>query len=552
MNDVCFLQRSRTSPADSAWLRWRLAALVAVSIATTPTTSPAADPAGQRSARPNIVVLLADDLGFSDLGCYGGEIDTPHLDRLAADGLRFTQFYNAGRCCPTRAALLTGLHPHQAGVGDMEDDLGAAGYRGFLNDRCLTIAEALRSAGYRSGMAGKWNVGYRPGQRPLDRGFAHYFGLLRGASDYFDPRVGPRAKISLFARDAAIVTDFPADFYATDAFTDAAIAQLDELAAAGPFFLYVAYTAPHSPLQARPEGIAKYRGRFRAGWQVLGERRRARMIELGLLADAGLPQAADSTTPDSMVPEWPESAAERDALDLKMAVYAAQVETMDRGVGRLVAALRDKQLLDDTLILFLSDNGADGHPEPATALPPGPKGSSHIYGRGWAHLGNTPLRGYKRELWEGGIATPLIAHWPKGLRQHGVTHEVGHVVDLWPTCVELAGLDPAQVAAGNKTLPTAGRSLVPIFRTGKREPHPTLFWEHEGHRAVRRGDLKLVAPRDAAWQLFDMITDRAEAHDRAPQHPSIVAELSQLHADWSQQVGVVPWNELRKQTAPKP
>lgn len=485
------------------------------------------------ATKPNIVLILADDLGFSDLGCYGGEIDTPHLDRLADGGLRFTQFYNCGRCCPTRAALLTGLYPHQVGVGDMENDLGHPSYRGYLNDRCLTIAEALQPAGYRSFAAGKWNVGFRRTQWPVDRGFERYFGLLRGASDYFDPRVGPRAGISLFARDDQVLTDFPDDFYLTDAISDEAVSYLDQTGNE-PFFLYVAYTAPHSPLQARPTDIAKYRGRYRDGWNALAERRLARMAELKVI-DATHPRAPS----EPQIPDWSSLSAERiDFEDLKMAVYAAQVETIDRGIGRITAKLREKRLLDHTLIMFLSDNGADGWPEGATKLPPGPKGSSHIYGRPWAHLSNTPLRGYKRELYEGGISTPLVVHWPHGLRQHGLTNEPGHVIDVLPTCLELVGAEYPRRVDDRAMTPLVGRSLAPIFSTGRRSPHAALYWEHEGHRAVRRGNDKLVAPAGGKWQLYALATDRNESHDLAEERPDDVSELKTLYNTWAAEVGV--------------
>lgn len=492
--------------------------------------------------RPNIVLILADDLGYSDLGCYGGEIDTPHLDRLADGGLRFTQFYNCGRCCPTRAALLTGLYPHQAGVGDMEENLGRPAYHGFLNDRCVTIAEALKPAGYRTYMTGKWNVGWSRPHWPIDRGFHRYFGLLRGASDYFDPRVGRRAGISLFARNDRVVDKFPDDFYLTDAISDEAARYVRDTPSQQPFFLYVAYTAPHSPLQARPEDIAKYRGKYHDDWNVYAKRR------LGKMRIDGLAPSSDRDVAiDPSIPLWSSlSPQEQDLEDLKMSIYAAQVETMDRGIGRIVAALREKKILDDTLILFLSDNGGDGNPEGATKEPPGPKGSSHIYGRGWARVSNTPLRGYKRELWEGGIATPLIAHWPRGLRVREFTDQVGHVIDVMPTLLELTGGKYPPSDVDPELTPLAGRSLAPIFRNenlpSRNEP---LFWEHEGHRAVRRGNWKLIAPHGREWQLYDLGRDRSETRNLAAQHPTIVDELQALYTVWAKEVGVVPWDELR-------
>lgn len=510
--------------------------LLALLAASSPTSACAVAP------RPNIVLIMADDLGYSDLGCYGGEIDTPHLDRLAAGGLRFTQFYNCGRCCPTRAALLTGLYPHQAGVGDMEDNLGHPAYQGYLNQNCVTIAEALRPAGYHTYMAGKWNVGWSRPHWPVDRGFERYFGLLRGASDYFDPRVGGRAKISLFARDDKIVKEFPDDFYLTDAISDEAAQYVREAPPREPFFLYVAYTAPHSPLQARPDDIAKYRGKYGDGWDAYAKRRLGKLRIDGLVRDSAAVAAADSRIADwsTLSPE------QQDFEDLKMAVYAAQVETMDRGVGRIVASLREKKVFDDTLILFHSDNGGDGNPEGATAEPPGPKGSSHIYGRAWARVSNTPLRGYKRELWEGGIASPLIVHWPRGLRHRELTDEAAHVIDLLPTCLELAGAKYPEHVGDREITPPAGRSLAPIFRSESFRREEPLFWEHEGHRAVRQSGWKLIAPRGGAWQLYDLTADRTETHDLAAKHPTQVAEMKKLYESWAIRVGIVPWEELQR------
>jgi arylsulfatase A-like enzyme len=496
-----------------------------------------ADELAEGTQRPNIVLIMADDLGFSDLGCYGGEIETPNVDRLAAGGMRFTQFYNCGRCCPTRASLLTGLYAHQAGVGGMEEDRGLPGYRGFLNRRSITIAEGLAAAGYRSYLAGKWNVGHVPGQWPVDRGFARHFGLLRGAADYFDPRVGPRRNASLFALDGEPFTEFPADFYATDAYTDYAVQYVEEhrkSSPADPFFLYVAYTAPHSPLQAPPAEIARYRGRYRAGWDELAGKRRARQKELGLW-----PGDVPETAADPQVPAWSD-AKDQGALELKMAVYAAQVDRMDQGIGRLVETLRRTGVLENTLILFLSDNGADGAPEGAVGPEPGPKGSSHIYGRPWAHLSNTPLAGYKREMNEGGISTPLIAVWLGVIEPGRIAADPGHVIDLLPTCLAVAGAEYPRAFAGEKLQPVEGKSLVPLFRGGTRTPHDVLAWEHDGRRAVRRGDWKLVADRGKAWRLYNLADDRGEAHDRAAEEPAKVAELQAAYEAWATRVGVAP------------
>lgn len=490
--------------------------------------------------RPNIVLILADDLGFSDLGCYGSEIPTPHLDRLAAHGMRFTQFYNAGRCCPTRASLLTGLYPHQAGVGHMEANLALPAYQGFLNGHCVTIAEVLRTQGYRTLMTGKWNVGHVRPQWPVDRGFERYFGLLRGASNYFDPRVGPRRNASQFALDDQPFTSFDETFFATDTFTDYAVRWIEESAGKGPFFLYTAYTAPHSPLHAHAEDIERHRGKYGEGWDVLRRRRYRRMIELGLLdADMKLPPS------DPRVPAWTD-VTDQDFQDLKMAVFAAQVARMDRGIGRIVEALDRTGALQNTLLMFLSDNGGDGESESATKdIPPGPKESSHIYGRPWAQLSNTPFRGYKHQTLEGGIATPLIAHWPATIKTAAITHQPGHIIDLMATCLDAAGVQYPQTHEGRTILPLEGKSLLPIFRSGQREPHAALFWEHEGHRAVRQGQWKLVALHNVPWQLYDLAADRTEVDDRASTSSDRVRELIALYDAWAARCGVVPWAEIK-------
>jgi arylsulfatase len=513
-------------------------------------------PGAEVEMRPNIVLIMADDLGFSDLGCYGGEIETPNLDRLAAGGLRFTQFYNCGRCCPTRAALLTGLYPHQTGVGLMEEDVGLPAYQGYLNRRCVTIAEVLKTAGYRTLMAGKWNVGYTRPHWPVDRGFDRYFGLLRGASNYFDPRVGPRAGISLFALDDRVFREFDEKFYATDAFTDRAIEFLGDGTDERPFFLYVAYTAPHSPLHAWPEDIAKYRGKYLKGWDELRLKRYIAMREMGII-DARV----SLTHGDPQVKAWKDvDAATADAYDLKMAVYAAQVDRMDQGIGRIVKKLDELGATENTLVMFLSDNGGDAQPEGSTKdVPPGPKESAHIYGREWANLSNTPFRGYKHAMHEGGIATPLIMHWPRGIairdpelvvklpadktleiRPSRLVHTPGHVIDLMTTCVDVAGAAYPQTINGEEILPLEGRSLL-----SGQPLHDALYWEHEGNRAVLTKDWKLVANYGRPWELYDRQTDRTELRDMADIRREVVADLAAQYDAWANRVGVVPWDDVR-------
>jgi arylsulfatase len=491
--------------------------------------------------RPNVVIILADDLGFSDIEPYGSEIPTPNLSRLAAEGLRFTQFYNAARCCPTRAALLTGLYPHQAGVGHMLQDWGRPGYAPGLNDRVATIAERLRDAGYRSYHVGKWHVGgFGPAAGrnfPLDRGFERAVGTA-GGGNYFDPKP--------LYEDRRALTHGP-DIYVTDFFTDAAVRFIEEHArdyAGRPFFLHLCYTAPHFPLQAKPADIARHRGRYRDGWDRLRERRFARQQALGICAPHGTLSPRDPAARAwEAVPE-----AERDEWELRMAVHAAMIDCMDQGIGRVLEALGRAGVERDTLVLFLSDNGAsaealDSWPNPGRGHKPGSvvgtRESHRCLEIGWANAANTPLREHKMWVHEGGIATPLIARWPAGIGARGaLTDAVGHVIDLVPTFVELAG-----AGARPQLAPLEGTSLVPALRGGALAER-TLAWEHEGNRALRRGRWKLVASFGGPWELYDLEADRTETRDRAAEEPERVRELAAAWEAWARRVGVVPWEQL--------
>jgi arylsulfatase len=483
--------------------------------------------------RPNIVLIMADDMGFSDLGCYGSEIATPNLDRLAAGGVRFTQFYNTARCCPTRSSLLTGLYPHQAGVGHMVNDRGLPAYQGYLNNRSATIAEALAPAGYRTLMSGKWHVGEKRPHWPLDRGFQRYFGLISGGSNYF--RLDPGRQMALGNQPFTP----PERFYMTDAFTDYALGFLDEHKGdRAPFFLYLAYTSPHWPLHAWPEDIARYRGRYRIGWDELRRRRHRRMIEMGLV-DGRWPL----TPRDAAAPAW-KDVKDADLRDLRMAVYAAQIDRMDQNIGRVLAKLREMGVERNTLVLFLADNGgcAEEIERGTAGALPGTPDSFTSYGLPWANSSNTPFRLYKHWVHEGGIATPLIAYWPGVIRKPGaITHQPGHVIDLMATCVDVAGATyPTTVT------PLEGKSLAPILEGRKRRPHEALFWEHEGNRAVRQGQWKLVSRHPAGWELHDLARDRTEMGDLASRHPGRVRKMAALYESWAARCGVVPWERLRK------
>ena len=509
---------------------------------------PVAAGQGGPTRRPNILLIMADDMGFSDIGCYGGEIQTPNLDRLAARGLRFTQFYNTARCCPTRASLLTGLYPHQAGIGHMVgqkklDGKPVPGYLGHLNDRCVTIAEALRPAGYRTLMAGKWHVGEDHPYWPCDRGFEHYYGLISGGSNYW--RLDPGRKM---ARDNEPAEPQGEKFYMTDAFTDNALAFLDKCGRGPqPFFLYVAFTSPHWPLHAWPEDIARYKGKYLKGWDVLRHERHKRQIEMGLV-DGKWPL----TPRDSSAPPW-EDVKDKEERDLRMAVYAAQVDRMDQNIGRLLKKLDELGAAENTLILFLADNGgcAEVVDRGKPGVPPGPADSFLSYGLPWANASNTPFRLYKHWVHEGGIATPLIAHWPARIKPGGtLTPQVGHLVDIMATCCDVAGVEYPKTYDGREVTPLEGRSLAPIFDGRQREPHKAIFWEHEGNRAVRMGKWKLVSRHPGGWELYDMEADRTELANLAAGQPDRVKEMVAAYDAWAARAGVVPWGEFGKREKP--
>jgi arylsulfatase A-like enzyme len=541
----------------------------------------ARQPAGA-AARPNIIIILSDDIGFSDLGCYGGEIHTPTLDRLANRGLRFSQFYNCARCCPTRAALLTGVYPHQTGVGHMTEDRGYEGYRGDLNRRTVTIAEVLRTAGYRNYAVGKWHVtkATRPeGPKhnwPLQRGFDRFYGTITGAGSYFDP--------GTLTRDNIMISPFadpeyqPEVFYYTDAISDHAVRFLREHVSAfphQPFFMYVCYTAAHWPLHALEEDIAKYRGRYDGGYGPIRLARFERLKDLGLIS----PQWELSP----QVGNWEK--VEHKAWEARcMEVYAAQIDRMDQGIGRIVAALEETGQLENTVIFYLQDNGAcqeslgrTGNwrrpvepsfpPIPAEAIRtdvvplqnrrgvptltgpnvmPGPEDTYISYGINWANVSNTPFREYKHFVHEGGIATPLIVHWPAGIKRQGeIEHTPAHVIDLMPTCVELAGAEYPREFAGETILPPEGVSLLPLFQGKSLIRKEPLFWEHEGNRAVRDGKWKLVAKENAPWELYDMEADRTEMHNLAEQYPEVVERLAAAWDRWAARAQVLPLGAWR-------
>ncbi len=497
--------------------------------------------------QPNIVLILVDDMGFSDLGCYGGEIPTPNIDALAKNGLRFTSFYNTARSCPTRASLLTGLYQHQTGIGLMTTegnnnfDYGVDGYRGYLNRSCVTIAEVLKMNGYNTYMTGKWHLGsdtlYK---RPLQRGFDHFYGSYQGAFSYFDPK-GVRCLI-----DQVDTVRAPKGWYATDAFTDKAI---DFIKAKNnnknPFFLYLAYNAPHWPLHAKNEDIEKFVGKFTKGWDVLRKERFERQLKMGLF------DAKTQLTPrDERVRPWDTvSDEQKKESDYRMAVYAAQVFCVDYNIGKLVQYLKDTKQFDNTLIMFLSDNGACAEPYKEfgggeiTEINDPNKSGAISYGIGWANLSNTPFRNYKVNAEEGGIATPFIAHWPKGIKkQRGkITNTQSHIINIMPTILEIVGAGYPENFNGNAILPLEGKSLLPTFIHGSQPEPEYQFWEHSNNCAVRKGKWKAVSRFGTdEWKLYNLETDRTEMINLAEQYPDIVQDLVSQWQQWAMRCKVIP------------
>jgi arylsulfatase len=499
--------------------------------------------------RPNVVVILVDDVGFSDVGCYGSEIPTPHIDALAAGGLRFSSFSNTARCSTTRAALLTGLYPHQAGMGHLDGIRRphSQGTHGRLHDRCVTLAEVLAQAGYHTSIVGKWHLGQQHGTPPWDRGFRRTATTQFGELAFPTEQSPPATKV-VYLDGRAVPADSPevgvGEWYGTEMFTDWALKFVDDsLGQKMPFFLYVAHGAAHFPLKAPADVIARHRGRYRAGWDRLREERHRRQIELGLVDPIWplAPRPAD-------VPAWDSlSDADRDRFDSIMAVYAAMIECIDTSVGRLVAGLRDRGVLDDTLILFLSDNGGNAESGPLGLAEGSPIGGPHsrvVLGMGWATLANTPFRRYKHFTHEGGIATPLIAHWPAGIaadRRGGIEPAPGHVIDVMPTLVEVCVATHPAEHRGHHILPCEGTSLVPAFAGQPIHRWKPIFWEHEGNKAIRSGRWKAVLKHGGPWELYDMEADRTELRDLAAERTAVRDLLVNQWTEWAASSFVDPW-----------
>lgn len=534
-------------------------------------------PEMEKDTRPNIVLIMADDLGFSDIGCYGGEINTPNLDYLAKKGLRFSQFYNTSRCCPTRASLLTGLYNHQAGIGNMTTDQNQAGYRGHLLENTVTLAEVLKQAGYHTGMTGKWHVSntiiqpdpadqlkwlnhrsYYPAfspleQYPVNRGFEKFYGTLWGVVDFFDP-------FSLVHGNEP-VKSVPKDYYHTDALNDSAAAFIRQFSKDDkPFFLYVAHNAPHWPLQAVPEDIEKYKNTYLKGWDVIRKERYQRMIEKGIIN----PSTQNLAPRQNEKKQWTDN-KNKDYDAWAMAVHAAMIDRMDQGIGRIIETLRETGRLDNTLILFLSDNGASpevcanfgpGFDRPGETrdgkkivypvnkeVLPGPQTVFASIGPEWANVSNTPYRLWKIESYEGGVQTPLIAFWPEGIKANkgSITSQSGHVMDFMATFTELARAEYPATSQGKAIIPMDGLSLLPILKGQKRKGHETIFNEHNNRRYARQGDWKIVsAGTDGTWELYNLKNDGTETINLANKYPEKVKQLDSLWQNWASKKKVYP------------
>ena len=476
------------------------------------------------SEKPNIIIIMADDMGWSDIGCYGGEIQTPNIDRLATEGLRLTQFYNNAKCTTTRASLMTGLYPRNGGRGIR-----------LLNDKMVTISEILKGAGYQTALSGKWHLGSKKPNRPIDRGFDEYYGLMDGCCSYFNPiRRDPDFKggrIRVFGHNNRIrEKPFPENYYATDAFTDHAIKTIRRFSDnQTPFFLNISYTAPHYPLHAKSEDIAKYKGKYLGGWDQLRQDRHRRLIKAGLVDPNWQIWKHDPKAYawNKTNPVWE---------DLRMATYAGMIDSMDQNIGRILQTLEELDIIHNTLIMFLSDNGGCAE-EPGgrdMSQVPGLPETYTAVGPSWGWAQNTPFRRYKARMYEGGIATPFIAYWPDMIKANTMTNQVGHIIDLLPTFLDIVDKSYPKTRNGISILPVEGLSLLPIFQGKQRAGHQTLYWHFSNNHAVRQAKWKLVWDKSfKQWELYDLIADRTESHNLAASYPDRVKQMQMLYQTWA-------------------
>ncbi len=537
----------------------------------------------QKTKKPNVVVILTDDMGYSDIGCFGSEISTPNIDKLAANGLRFTHFYNTARCSPTRASLLTGLYPHQAGMGHLSsENFKEEGYVDDLSKQAVTMAEVFQQAGYATYMTGKWHIAKskaKDGDKsnwPMQRGFQRFFGTLNGSGSFYDPG-------TLMSNNTFIAP--PTNFYYTDAISDTAVKFIRENPKEKPFFFYIAYTGAHWPLHAPENEVQKYKGLYDKGWDATRQQRFEKLKKLGIISDKAV-----LTERGVAIPEW-KNEPMKEWQVRRMEVYAAMIDVMDRGIGRIITALEKNGELDNTIIFYMHDNGGCAEPlnsnqkeilptdeqkmgkayaadsvfvggQPAytrngkfirsgKGVMAGPDSSWVAYGEEWANVSNTPFRLYKHWAHEGGIATPLIVHWPNGIKAKGqLRSQPGHLIDIMATCIAIAGINYPKQFNGNAIQPYEGKSLLPAFNN-KAIKREYIFWEHEGNRAIRVGNWKLVsqakknkvftAADENAWELYDMDNDPTETKNLASTYPEKVKELSVLWEKEALRTKAKPW-----------
>lgn len=547
---------------------------------------------------PNIILIMSDDMGYSDIGCYGSEIETPVLDGLADNGIRFSQFYNTARCCPTRASLLTGLYPAQTGMGFMTSDEGLPGYRGEIGKQCVTIAEVLKPAGYKTYMTGKWhvarnleNIDSLKYNWPLQRGFDKFYGTIIGAGSLWDPWTLTRGN------DFITPLNDPEykpkeKWYYTDAISDNAVKFIDEHLAESadqPFFMYVSYTAAHWPLHAPEDEIDLHKRNYDEGYVPIRKKRYKKLIELGLIDE--------NWQMSNQVANW-DTIQNKEWHARNMEVYAAMITRMDKGIGKIVEKLKSTQNLENTLILFLQDNGGcaetlnwqkrnnhfdtlqtqavypvmnvdqlqtemfprqnrEGFPvilmgEKVLA---GSDQTYHAYGPNWANVSNTPFRMFKHWVNEGGISTPLIAHWPETIKDKGeIRHQPGHLIDIMATIVDVSKSEYPEKFNGIEIVPLTGKSLLGVFEANEEIDREAIYFEHEGNRGLRKGKWKLVSKAYSEagkfrktdkipieqWELYDMEKDRTELNNLANEYPEVVSELSNKWKEWAVETNTVP------------
>jgi len=523
-------------------------------------------PALATAEKPNVILIMVDDMGYSDIGSFGGEIDTPNIDKLAQQGIKFSQFYNTSRCSSSRASLLTGHYPHQVQMGHLAGKRFQQfdGYQGDLSHDVTTLPEALKSNGYQNYMVGKWHVANYGAKEldtsdistfkntPIKRGFDQFYGTLLGGNNYFSPKY-------LFRNNQA-ETAKSENYYYTDALSAEAVNFISDHNRKNPYFMYVAYTAPHWPIQAPAKSIKKYRQRYQQGWDNIREARYSKMLSLGLIKSDWQLSAREKG-----VPAWVDAKDKAWQIE-RMAVHAAMVDHVDQGIGNIVSTVAKTNELDNTLIIFLSDNGASAeviptvYPDFAKAIfdkytpasgektaigndvnvMPGAKTTFQTMGLEWANVSNTPFRQHKSKVHEGGIASPLIVSWPVGLKSNAnsVVHSPSHVIDIMSTV-----LDVTKTKAPQGEDKISGISLLPQLH-GKAAPQRTLFWEHEGNRAVRDGEWKLVSMFGKPWELYNAANDRTEVHDVASEHPKLVADLERKYQAYAKSQRVTPWETI--------